>query len=60
MAEIGDLIRENSKGEMNWKTFSIFLVGVMVCTLTINENYSTLPMKAGGMIPLFGKNRLRK
>jgi hypothetical protein len=38
MNEIGELIRDHSKGEINWKTFSIFLVGVMICTIALPQS----------------------
>lgn len=53
MNEIGELIRDHSKGEINWKTFSIFLVGVMICTIALPESKNLMPLKAGGMFPSF-------
>lgn len=53
MNEIGELIRDHSKGEINWKTFSIFLVGVMICTIALPQSKNLMPLKAGGMFPSF-------
>ena len=51
--EIGQLIRDHSKGDINWKTFSIFLVGIMVCTMVLPQGNNLMPLKAGGIFPQF-------
>lgn len=60
MSDIGELIRENAKGDANWKTFAIFLVGIMICSMTIPDKNASLQIKTGGIVPMFGRQLLRK
>ena len=53
MNEIGELIKNHSKSDINWKTFSIFLVGVMICTIGLPESKNFMPLKAGGFFSSF-------
>lgn len=53
MNRIGQLFRDDTKGDTNWKTFSIFLVGIMVCTMVLPQANNLMPLKAGGIFPQF-------
>lgn len=60
--ELGELMRDTSSGGMgsNWKTFAIFMVGVIIYSTTLPEEQHAVSIKTGGIVPLFGKQLLRK